>query len=334
MTTPLGTAPRWRPSRRSSFARRDSNLALLGAVLAGAILAFALLLLLIQKANPEQGTRIRGAAADLVQPVSALLATPARVGRAVVQAVSDHWRVVGKNRALEAEVLSLEEKAARSDALALEVRRLDALLKLQRPERRVVATGQAAAQAGTASSRMALVSVGLRDGVRPQMPVIAADGLAGRIVDVGHHASRMMLLTDANSRVPAKVLRTGWTGLAVGRGTTTLDFQFDPASGADRIRAGDRLVTSGDGGLYPPGIPVAVVIDATTSPPRLRPAANPAGLGPIMVEAPWLPPPAILPVPAAAPEPDRPSEPGSSTPPDGPAAEASAASRAAAAPAP
>jgi rod shape-determining protein MreC len=305
MTAPLGTAPRWRPSRRTSFARRDSNLALLGAVLSGAILAFALLLLLIQKANPEQGSRIRGAAADVVQPIGSLLALPVRAGRAVVEAVGDHWRVVAANRALEAELAVLREKAARSDALAAEVRRLDGLLQLQRPTRRVVATGYAAAQSGTASSRTALVSVGLRHGVRPQMPVIAADGLAGRIIDVGHHASRMMLLTDANSRVPAKVLRTGWTGLAVGRGTTSLDFQFDPASGADRIRVGDRLVTSGDGGLYPPGIPVAVVIDATASPPRLRPAANPAGLGPVMVEAPWLPPPVVLPAPAAVAEPDR-----------------------------
>ena len=84
------------------------------------------------------------------------------------------------------------------------------------------------------------------------MPVIASGGLAGRVTDVGQGASRMMLLADADSRIPVKVLRTGWTGLAVGTGGTLLDFQFDIASGSDRIRVGDRLVTSGDGGLFPP----------------------------------------------------------------------------------
>lgn len=88
-----------------------------------------------------------------------------------------------------------------------------------------------------------------------------------------------------------------------------MDFQFDIASGTDRIRVGDRLVTSGDGGLYPPGVPVAVIVDADSNPPRARPLANPTGLGAVMVEAPWLAPPVMVQAAPAPGEPDRPVTP-------------------------
>jgi rod shape-determining protein MreC len=215
-------------------------------------------------------------------------------------------RVVERNRRLEAELKDASRRAANADALALEVKRMESLIGLRRPERRLVASAVASSVSANGGTRTAILSAGLTDGVRPRMPVIAADGLAGRVTDVGRNASRMMLLTDISSRVPVKVVRTGWTGIAAGTGGTRLDFIYDIASGADRIRVGDRLVTSGDGGLFPPGLPVAVIVEADASPPRARPLANPTGLGAVMVEAPWLPPPAFVPAPPARAEADRP----------------------------
>jgi len=293
---------RWRQSRRSSFARRDSNLALFGALLSGVVIAFALLLLLMQQVNPQQGSRLRGAMLDALQPLISVATAPVEAARGVGQWFGEHLAVVNRNRALSAELTLARVEAARATALAAENRRLDALLKLRRPERRLVASGLAAASSATAASRTATISVGLDDGVLPRMPAIAAEGLAGRVTDVGRGSARIMLLTDANSRVPVKVLRTGWTGLVVGNGGNALDFVYDIASGSDRIRVGDRLVTTGDGGLFPPGIPVAVIVELREPAPRAMALANPSGLGPVMVEAPWLPP--IAPVAA----PDAPAE--------------------------
>ncbi|MCG2842846.1 rod shape-determining protein MreC, partial [Sandaracinobacter sp. RS1-74] len=295
---------RFRPSRRSSFARRDSNLALLGALFAGIVLAFALLLLLAQRVNPELGSRLRGATADALTPLISIARAPVEAGRRLGDVVRDHFGVVERNRRLRAELQAANRKAGQADLLAAEVERLEALISLKRPERRVVASAIASANSASAGQRAAILSAGLSDGVQPRMPVIAAGGLAGRVTDVGATAARMMLLTDGNSRVPVKVLRTGWTGLAVGNGGTLLEFQYDVASGSDSIRVGDRLVTSGDGGLYPPGVPVAVLIDTEANPPRARPLANPTGLGAVMVEAPWLPPPSFISAPQATAEPD------------------------------
>lgn len=303
---------RLRPTRRTSFARRDSNLALLGALLSGVVLAFALLLLVASRVNPEQGQRMRGATLDALSPLISVARAPADAVRWVAAGVSDHWQVVEANRALRAELKSAERRAAKAEQLGVEVRRLEALLALRRPERRLVATAVASATSASGALRSAIISAGMSEGVRPRMPVIAAEGLAGRVAEVGSGASRIMLLTDASSRVPVKVLRTGWTGLAVGTGGAMLDFSYDIASGADRIRVGDRLVTSGDGGLYPPGLPVAVIVDATRNPPRARPLANPTGLGVVMVEAPWLPPPDFVPAAPAPSEPDLPAPAGAS----------------------
>lgn len=301
--TPQQSA-RLRTSRRSSFARRDSNLALLAALFAGVVIAFGLLLLVIQRVNPSFGSGMAGATADAMSPLISVASAPVNAARWAGDQVRDHLGVVDRNRQLEADLKAATARAAKADLLAADVKRLEALLELKRPERRVVASGMASANAANAGQRTAIISVGTADGVKPRMPVIAAGGLAGRVTDVGQGAARIMLLTDGNSRVPVKVLRTGWTGLAVGNGGTLLDFQFDIASGSDRIRVGDRLVTSGDGGLFPPGVPVAVIINADSNPPQARPLANPTGLGQVMVEAPWLPPPSFVPTAPATPEAD------------------------------
>jgi rod shape-determining protein MreC len=297
---------RWGFQRRSSFARRDANLALVGALVSGALVAFALLLLVLARVNPDMGSRVRGAVLDLLSPVIAVVTAPVKAVRAIVAAADAHLGVVEENRALREERDRLRAEAEASADRAREIRRLEKLLALRRPERRLVASGVASASAATGAQRTATISVGLTDGVRPRMPVLAPEGLAGRVTDVGLGSARVMLVSDANSRVPVVLERTGWTGIAAGTGAVDLLLQFDPASGTDRIRVGDRIVTSGDGGLFPPGVPVAVVIDAEANPPRARPFVVPGALSAVSVEAPWMPPPERVPTAPAPDEPDRP----------------------------
>ncbi|WP_448582380.1 rod shape-determining protein MreC [Thermaurantiacus sp.] len=300
--------------RRTSFARRDFNLALIGALVSGVIVAFAILLLILARVDPTQGARARGVVLDVLSPAIALVRAPVAGLRTLADRLSDHFRLVERNRALEAELAAARAAAARSAELEAEVARLDALLKLRRPERRLVASGLASASAASSSARTATVSVGRRHGVRPRMPVLASEGLAGRITDTGLVASRMLLLTDPSSRVPVRVERLGWTGIAQGTGGADLLFQHDPQPGGVPLAVGDRLVTSGDGGLFPPGIPVAVITDIEASPPRARPVVRPSALGPVSVEAPWLPPAEPVPTRPAADEPDLPRPPAGPAP--------------------
>ncbi|WP_448585185.1 rod shape-determining protein MreC [Thermaurantiacus sp.] len=296
---------RWGRQRRTSFARRDMNLALVGALVAGVVLALALLLLLLARINPDQGARARGAILDILSPVTSVLLAPVRGIAAGLDRLGDHFDTVDRLRALEAEVAERAAAAERARRLEAELAEAERLLKLHRPERRLVASAFASASAATPAARSATISAGARAGVRPRMPVIAADGLLGRVTDVGLFSARVMLLTDPNSRVPVRVERLGWTGILAGTGASDLQFQHDPGPGTDRLAVGDRLVTSGDGGLFPPAVPVAVVVDVAANPPRARPLARPTGLGRVRIEAPWLPPPQPVPTSAAADEPDQ-----------------------------
>ncbi len=274
-------------------------------MLAGVVVASALILLLLSRTNPGQGALLRGATADLLRPIHAVVTAPVQLVGALADAIGDHWQAVRHVRTLEEELQSARRAAAQAEQLAINLAQLERLVDMQRPERRVVATAAASIAPASANGRIAIIGAGQNHGVRPRMPVIGPDGLVGRTIDVGRGAARVILVTDPNSRVPVMIMRNGWSGIAIGRGTHVMEFQFDPQSADDQVRDGDRVVTSGDGGLFPPGIPVGTIINADRQRPQLRPAVSPAAIGIVMVEAPWLPAPAIVPSEPAEPEADR-----------------------------
>lgn len=109
--------------------------------------------------------------------------------------------------------------------------------------------------------RTVFIDRGADDGVRKDMPVLAGEGLAGRVVDVGPTSAQVLLIVDRASAVASRVDRTGETGVLLGKGSNTLDLELlDPNA---KVRPGDRILTSGyDKGLYPSGIPIGTVVDA------------------------------------------------------------------------
>jgi len=102
---------------------------------------------------------------------------------------------------------------------------------------------------------------GSRSGVKKDMPVIAGDGLVGRVIRVGPTTSVVLLLIDRTSAVASRVVSSGETGLLEGDGSEIARLElFNPDA---TLAVGDRIVTSGyDRGLFPPGIPVGTVVSA------------------------------------------------------------------------
>jgi rod shape-determining protein MreC len=109
--------------------------------------------------------------------------------------------------------------------------------------------------------RTVIVGRGSNDGVRKDMPVIAGEGLAGRVVKVGASTAEVVLLIDRSSAVAGRVAASGETGFVRGTGSSRLRFElFDPEAS---VAIGDKVVTSGyDRGLYPPGLPIGTVTEA------------------------------------------------------------------------
>ena len=291
----------WTPApRRSTAMRREQNLAIIGAVVTGAVVATGLLMLLVARVNPEGGTRLRGAVLDIVAPVWVVARAPfdglARAGAAI----GAYLGAVEENRRLARDLAEARSRlqAAAADQQALA--QLKRLAQVAEPGRQSLVTARIVSATPGSVVRTAIVSAGRTQGVEEGQPAIAADGLIGRTIEVGRHSARLLLLSDPSSRVPVIISRTGEAALVSGDNGPSL--LLSDRAGADvPLLPGDRLLTSGEGGIYPPGIPVGTII--SREPPwRVRPAASPLGAGYVRIEAAFLP----LPVAAAGPIHDAP----------------------------
>jgi rod shape-determining protein MreC len=113
-----------------------------------------------------------------------------------------------------------------------------------------------------------------QNGILKGQPVITADGVVGRISDVGGFSAttaRVMPLTDLSSRIPVEVESTQDHGVIAGQNGTDLQLIHLEKCAKVKVKVGDRLVTSGYGGVFPRGLPVAVVTEVTSDTIKARP---------------------------------------------------------------
>ncbi len=162
----------------------------------------------------------------------------------------DLRRQLSQDRALRDEVAALREENARFRAL-LGVR-------TEPPLPHVVARTVLDARGPFANTRIA--DAGADRGVIEGNPVLSDHGLVGRVTGVGDHVSRIMLLTDVESRTPVLIARTNGRAILTGDGGPNPQLAYLRTH--DALREGDRVLTSGDGGVLPRGLPVGVAVKA------------------------------------------------------------------------
>ena len=246
----------WTPApRRPTAIRREQNLALVSAVVSGGVIAAGLILLLVARVNPETASGVRAAATDIVAPLWSVVRAPIDGAGKVAGDFGDYFGAVSRADQLEAELDKANARLRAARNGQRELQQLKRLMAVREPTRTVLATTRIAAATSGSVARTAMLAVGSGDGITRDMPVIGTDGLVGRTLEVGRQSARVLLLTDTLSRVPVIVERTGQAGLAVGRNLPTL-LLTDRIGPELALVAGDRIVTSGDGGVYPPGVPV------------------------------------------------------------------------------
>jgi rod shape-determining protein MreC len=116
--------------------------------------------------------------------------------------------------------------------------------------------------------RNVLVNAGAGDGVARGQAALTGEGLIGRVSEVGSRTARILLLTDLNSHIPVSVERTGQRAMLDGDNSDRPRLVFlDPKA---TIEPGDRVITSGSGGVFPPGLPVGIVASTENGVIRLE----------------------------------------------------------------
>ena len=173
-------------------------------------------------------------------------------------------------------------------AIFEENRQLKAVLQLRQHTRDTVAVGRIVGSSFNSPRRFAILSAGAQDGIREGMPVRSEEGLIGRIIDVGQLASRVLLVSDRTSIVPARLLRSNIPVIAQGRGDGTIEIR--PLEvGRNPFRPGDIIITSGTGGLYSPLVPVGRIIRLKDDGAIALPVADPSKTSFAIVEPPFEP---------------------------------------------
>lgn len=195
---------------------------------------------------------------SVASPVGGVLSSPFRWLNDGAGWVGAYLAAGSQNHELKSQIV--REQRWRDLAMALQVEntRLRALMGVKTDPPIPLVLGRTVLEARGPFSNARLVDVGADRGVTEGNPALSDHGLLGRVAGVSARASRILLLTDAESRVPVLLPRTN------GRAILTGDGGQNPALGFlrahDSLREGDRVLTSGDGGVFPRGLPVGAVV--------------------------------------------------------------------------
>lgn len=276
------------PNRRSGYSRRAqyTNFFSYAAGILAVIIGGGLLIL--SYANPSLFSGLRGVAADAVEPVGAATATGRSGGKDILHAVGGFLKSGSQHAKLQRELEEAKVRLVKARATEVENRRLKALLELTDDDVRPVATARLTSSTAASSRRFAVLSVGANKGVAPGMPVRSDRGLVGRVLEVGANTSRVLLITDSDSLVPVRRARDGVPAFAQGVGDGTIRIRLINL-GLNPLRIGDVFVTSGSGGLYRPGTPIAVATKLNPDGAIARILSNPSDTDYVLIDPVWSP---------------------------------------------
>lgn len=234
------------------------------------LVAVASALILLSKAETGVLERARAAIVDATIPVLDVMSRPVEVGQSVAQSVESFFVVRAENDRLRQENARLLRWMLMAQQLEVENATLRAQLDfIPGTEPRAI-TARVVADTGGAFFHSLLINAGARHFVQRGQAVVSHGGLVGRVVEVGDRSARVLLLTDLNSRIPAIVKSTGDRVIVTGDNTPWPTLTYLASNSP--VSAGDRVLTSGHGGVFPPGLVIGVVAEASEARVTIQPA--------------------------------------------------------------
>lgn len=246
---------------------KTASLIFFGVMLVTAFLLFVLW----RTENP----RLQAARASLMDSVAPAVEAVAGGGDAIGALFDDlesYADLQSENARLRRELRRMSGWRDAAHRFEEENARLRALNNAKLPPQLSFVTADVIAASGGPYQRSVVVNIGRDDGVADGAPAMDEAGLVGRVVGAGEETSRVLLLTDATSRAPVLVGEARIRALIQGDNSDrpTLQAVLDP----ETITVGDRVVTSGDGGVFPSGLLVGRVVSVEGRAPRVALASD------------------------------------------------------------
>ena len=236
------------------------------------LIAAAFLLMLLGRFDNALVERTRLAVVDAVAPVMDVVSRPVAAANRAADAVGDLVNLRSELAIAREENRRLLQWQTVARRLEAENAAYRALLDVKTEAAPLFLSARVIADSGAPFVRTVLMNAGHRDGVRAGQAVMNEDGLVGRVAQVGQRSARILLLSDLNSRVPVINGASQQRGVLVGDNTDLPQLVFLPNQA--QVSPGDPIVTSGHGGLFPPGLPIGVVGSVRDGIARVQPLVD------------------------------------------------------------
>jgi len=227
---------------------------------------------LLWRIDSPRVERFRAQVVDSIVPRMDWAMAPVTASVRLFRDFQSYQRLSEQNAELRRELRQMTAWKEAALQLEQENARLRDLNNVQLDPRLTYITAVVLADSGSPFRQSVLINVGSRDGIVDGWATMDGIGLVGRISGVGDNTSRVILLTDATSRIPAEIQPSGQRALIAGDNTSAppIDFLENP----DLVRPGDRIVTTGDGEVFPPDLLIGQVAQDPGGRLRVRLAAD------------------------------------------------------------
>jgi rod shape-determining protein MreC len=236
------------------------------------LIVLSLAIMLVGRASPYVPERARTALSDALAPIYAVLAVPIETARDAAADIADVFILRSENERLRVENERLRRWYDVAMALDAENATLKANLRWIPDPALAYVTARVVADAGGVYARSVLLSVGPNHAIRKGQIALDANGLVGRVTEVGARSARVVLVTDINSRVPVTLEQSRAKAILVGGNTPYPRLMYLP----DDVHPteGERVVTSAEANAFPAGLLVGTVHYGSETQPMVNPAAN------------------------------------------------------------
>lgn len=241
-------------------------------ILVGGLLLCLCVTFVLWRIDGPRVERVRAAVIDAIVPKVSWVLQPVSATIEMAGSFRTYQQLYRQNQDLRRELQQM--KAWKEAALQLEQKnaRLLDLNNLQLDPKLTFVTGVVLADSGSPFRQSVLLNVGARDGIRDGWATMDGIGVVGRISGVGRDSARVILLTDTNSTIPVTIQPSAQRALLVGDNSTLPYIDFLETT--ELVRPGDRVVTSGDGGVFPPDLLVGQIVQGRDGRLRVRLAAD------------------------------------------------------------
>lgn len=228
------------------------------------VIALAVVLVLLGKAQPALFDHARARITDLMAPALEVARAPVRGFDRFIGSITEIFSVYEQNLQLKEENARLRQWRNVATVLQTRVTRYQALLHAVPDPKLNAVLARVIGRASRPFLQTMVLDAGRQDKALPGQAVVDARGMIGRIYLTGQRTSWVILLTDLNSRIPVTIASAaGKSGSiqAMMTGDNTAMPVLDIVSRQETLSSGDQVVSSGDGGLLPAGLPIGTVVD-------------------------------------------------------------------------